>query len=549
MNDATARVDPWSESHQETGVVFTDVEHYRRRWYLDPRWFVAAAATLLVAVILYGLFGPDPPILVSPETTVITGPPAADGLPDYAAARLALAGPAPPPEDNAAVDLLLMTWPMYLSPSDLRLVCTAVGIPDSPPASRLLIPEWSGNDAVTLWTVSDASEHPWTTNEHPALAAWLETNATFLDRLVTAADKPRWWLANPALLGGSPDWFGDAPAVDALTMFLECRALLHLGEGRHAAAWRDLRAIERWGRLLADPRNGPQRQLFQLSVQSVQIRAARSIARHLLPLPALPSDLLAEIRTEFASDEAAPDPAETLRGERLQTVGMVVSLARRLPGGRSARPRRVQMGRGEVNPLVDAALATRLDWGGVLIAFTEAHDDALAALRLPTHAARRAELDRLQAGWAATAPAVRSVQANTATVLRGLIEPRRRERALAAWLAIDAFDRVAYLDGPAAVTACRELVRTTVALAAWRADRAPGEPLFPERIEDMVPRYLDHVPNDPFTDSPLRYRRVGDVVLLVSAGGDGIDNGGDDRLDIVVRMPPPPSPGVPAPPP
>ena len=65
----------------------------------------------------------------------------------------------------------------------------------------------------------------------------------------------------------------------------------------------------------------------------------------------------------------------------------------------------------------------------------------------------------------------------------------------------------------------------------------------------MVPRYLDHVPNDPFTDSPLRYRRVGDVVLLVSAGVDGIDNGGDDGLDIVVRMPPPPSPGVPSPPP
>ena len=207
------------------------------------------------------------------------------------------------------------------------------------------------------------------------------------------------------------------------------------------------------------------------------------------------------------------------------------------------------MDRGEVNPLVDAALATRLDWGGVLIAFTEAHDDALAALRLPTHAGRRAELDRLAAAWAATAPAVRSVQADTATVLRGMVEPQRRERALAAWLAIDAFDRVGCLDYPVAVIAYRELVRTAAALAVWRADQAPGEPPFPARLEDMVPRYLENVPVDPFTDSPLLYRRRGEEILLMSVGFDGVDNGGDDRLDFVVRMPTQGIPGGPAPPP
>ena len=549
MNEQTARAAPRNDSHVETGVVPTDVDDHRRRWYRDPRWFVAAAATLLVVVILYGLFGPDPPILVSPETTVIAGPPAADGLPDYAAARLAMAGPAPPPEDNAAVDLLLITWPMYLSPTDLRLVSTAVGIPDSPPAARRVIPAGGKTGAVTLGMVSDASDHPWTTDEHPAVAGWLKTNATFLDRLVTAADKPRWWLANPALLGGSPDWLGDAPTVDQLTRLLECRALLRLGEGRLADAWRDLRAIERWGRLLADPRNGPQQQLFCIFADSVQLRATRAIAGHLLTLPSIPADLLAEIRAEFASIEAIHDPTETLEGERLEKVDMVVSLARRLPGGRTARPGRVRMEMISVNPLVDAALTSRIDWNGVLIAFNEAHDDAVAALSLPTHARRRAELDRLAAAWATTAPAARSALADTATVLRGMVEPRRRERALAAWLAIEAFDRVGCLEYPAAKSARRELVRTAVALAAWRADRAPGESLSPERLEDMVPRYLENVPVDPFTDGPLLYRRRGEAILLMSVGFDGVDNGGDDRLDFVVRMPPPPGPGVPAPPP
>ena len=94
----------------------------RRRWWQDLRWITAGIVVVLLALILWGLFGPEPPITVSRETTVLTEPLAADGLPDYGAAVVASLGPAPKPEDNAAVELLQVS--RLCSSSEVRLTST-----------------------------------------------------------------------------------------------------------------------------------------------------------------------------------------------------------------------------------------------------------------------------------------------------------------------------------------------------------------------------------------------------------------------------------------
>jgi hypothetical protein len=103
------------------------------------------------------------------------------------------------------------------------------------------------------------------------------------------------------------------------------------------------------------------------------------------------------------------------------------------------------------------------------------------------------------------------------------------------------------------------LTRTAAALAAWRADQPADSPPYPERLDDLVPRYLPAVPVDPFTDTPLIYERRGDGYLLASVGQNGVYDGGDDmsgdivggewqeqtrdvdypKSDLVVRMPVP----------
>jgi hypothetical protein len=106
------------------------------------------------------------------------------------------------------------------------------------------------------------------------------------------------------------------------------------------------------------------------------------------------------------------------------------------------------------------------------------------------------------------------------------------------------------------------LTKTAAALAAWRADRGPGEPPYPERLDELVPRYLAAVPVDPFSDNPFIYERRGDGYLLASVGENGVYDGGGDvdgwikggewqaewrrslEDDLVVRMPIPPRPAA-----
>ena len=46
-------------------------------------WWLAGFLVLLFVLFLFQLFGANPPIVVSPQTTYITEPLGANGLPDY----------------------------------------------------------------------------------------------------------------------------------------------------------------------------------------------------------------------------------------------------------------------------------------------------------------------------------------------------------------------------------------------------------------------------------------------------------------------------------
>jgi hypothetical protein len=70
------------------------------------------------------------------------------------------------------------------------------------------------------------------------------------------------------------------------------------------------------------------------------------------------------------------------------------------------------------------------------------------------------------------------------------------------------------------------LLRCQVALVA--AERFPcSEGKWPERLEQLRPRFLSEVPLDPFDGEPLRYKRLADGVIAYSVGPDGADNGGN----------------------
>jgi hypothetical protein len=122
---------------------------------------------IVAAALLWGLLGPDKPIRVSRETTFLTEPLAADGLPDYRAAMLAAIGPAPKPADNAAVEHLQVMWPLSFEEADLPMVCKALGIPNVAPADLLQCPTRWAEKKVKSEDFSASETQPWTPGSSP----------------------------------------------------------------------------------------------------------------------------------------------------------------------------------------------------------------------------------------------------------------------------------------------------------------------------------------------------------------------------------------------
>ena len=54
----------------------------------------------------------------------------------------------------------------------------------------------------------------------------------------------------------------------------------------------------------------------------------------------------------------------------------------------------------------------------------------------------------------------------------------------------------------------------------------------PDSLDDLVPKFLTAVPLDPFTVHPLHYKKLVSGYVVYSIGQDGIDNGGNEKLDI-----------------
>ena len=73
----------------------------------------------------------------------------------------------------------------------------------------------------------------------------------------------------------------------------------------------------------------------------------------------------------------------------------------------------------------------------------------------------------------------------------------------------------------------RSLARLRCAQAALAVERfrlARGRP--PESLAELVPDYLDGVPEDPYDGEPLRYGQLGRGFVVYSVAENGVDEGG-----------------------
>ncbi|HEV3340419.1 MAG TPA: hypothetical protein VG125_08680, partial [Pirellulales bacterium] len=83
----------------------------------------------------------------------------------------------------------------------------------------------------------------------------------------------------------------------------------------------------------------------------------------------------------------------------------------------------------------------------------------------------------------------------------------------------------------------RDATRIAVAIERFRL----REGRLPSKLDELVPKYLDALPSDPYGGAPLHYRVDATEYLVYSVGSNGVDDGGVSEppgqpADIVVRV-------------
>jgi hypothetical protein len=356
-------------------------------------------------------------------------------------------------------------------------------------AGALLPVNWGytaqrGRTTLANWLLSLPPTKPLDPAEVNALRAELAKVAAALDKARQVADRPRGRYA----VAWSADLLGTLmPHLDrqrGLVRLLTVDALLRSRAGDVGGAVRSCRAALNVGRSIGDEPAA----LSQRVRAACGVDAVRALERT-LAVGTLDAQSLQELQGLLADEGAQPFLLRAARADRISYYQSLDLIRTRQFNRASYRLANSRLGV-TADEWVDQYRAGRseaayLRWSNALVEAgkrpTETQDEALRALPEPT-----VPLPRLVAALSNGSDAVKLA--------------RSFNLALA------------------------EFRCAAAALAAERYRLA--EHRWPERLEDLVPRYLGAVPADPFDGQPLRLRRLPDGLVIFSAGPRRADDRG-----------------------
>ncbi|HEX4414869.1 MAG TPA: hypothetical protein VH107_14640 [Lacipirellulaceae bacterium] len=512
-------------------------------------WWIGGAVFVLAALFIFQLFGPSPAIIVSRQTTFITEPLRSNGLPDFNRHLLNVYRDGVTPENNAAALLWPALWPGELDPPQYAMVAKELGLSTVPQKSDaaqftyryirgMVNAEYTqiqshtrGSSTAEAGNTDDNRLNeiearfdklsdriygrPWTSREIPQMAKWVHDNQKPLDMMVEASHRSRCYFPSPTLLENQNEPVtyillpGQQTAREAARS-LVVRAMWNIGEHHNAEAWRDLLAIHRLGRLMAQ---GPL--LIEQFVGFAMAGIGRDGTLQLLHEGNLSPEDARIVMRDLAALPSFSNVADMLdNSHRLFLIDNVIQFSRKNMDARS-------MDQLKLSQPIRFANHLNVDWNVVLRKGNEYFDRYTKAARLPTYAARRQALRQINKELAGA-----TMEPSTASLIASAINPSERSKTVAAALVgamMPAVDAAVYAQER--TNANLEVLRLAAALAVYRADHKN----YPDKLDDLVPTILAKLPVDLFTASPFKYKRIDDGYLLYSLGPNGIDNGGNSE--------------------
>lgn len=494
---------------------------------------VGAAGLVVIAafyLFTYRDLGEESRFRVSPETTYYVEPIRSDGSVDFAAAINAELGSDIAPEENAYALLLQAIGPVEnASPTLYDLL----GI--KPPnetsvrfrkMDEVFAQEASSDERLeTLLDVeSELRARPWQREEYPEVVQLIEQNRETLERVHQAVASDKYFRPLVATdENGQPllildDHLCGIEELRGLARLLMIHAMLKLHEGDTQAAWDDLIACRRLGRLVA---HGPTLidVLVGYSIEGTTNAGIAALLSHSSPD--------AETIARYQADLAAMPPITAIntvinRTERCSYIQVIQAIAK-------GRPEAVSYFDTWDPETLAKASGPGFNWNEPLIHGNALYNESVLAMELPTYSERTQALDELETQY-------EEMMSNTKLgVVRSLYKGQAAiigESLLLIMLPATSTARMV----EDRVRQQAKNIDAALALAAFKEEHGD----YPENLGELVPDFLDEVPQDIFADNALVYRPSENGYTLYSIGPDVVDQGGSDDdgaddLSIVIQ--------------
>jgi hypothetical protein len=484
---------------------------------------------------------PKPRFPLGKETTYVNGPLDKAGYIDYVAALNEHLGKGVTADNNASVLLWKAAGPLFEGAPVPAEYFALLGMAAPPQKGdyflllHLYLKEHfkidPDADGGKTWDQLDqARQRPWTAKQYPHFAAWLQANEKPLALIVEATKRSQYF--SPLLRASSKD----GPAMLLATVLygvqqrrefanaLALRSMLRVADGKYDAAWQDLLACHRLGRLvgrgtfLIDGLVGVAIDTIASDADLAFLDSARPDAKTL-------KSCLADLE-RLPPMPSMADKVEV--AERFMFLDAVVMLDR---DGAVQLEKLIGMKGKQV---------AEINWEPALRIGNRWFDRLTAAMRVKDRAKREQQLDEIEKDlkglkWRISDPepvGKALLDKKTTPTMRGEIfgELLTGLMVPAVRKVQNAEDRVEQLRGNRQVA---------IALARYQRDKGA----YPKKLEELAPAYLAEIPPDLFTGKTLKYLPSDNGYLLYSFGVNGRDDQGrtydDDPPgdDLRVRMP------------
>ncbi len=506
---------------------------------------------LLVGFSFSTIFAADPLITVSKETTYVTEPVNEDGFVDLVTAINAIMSEGVTTETNAAALIFPALGPKPDGTQMSKRFFEELGVPypaeegnyfqTLPAYLRGKKPANSPEERDQLNEVQDnqgiAAERPWTRDEFPEIAAWVDAQEEPLKQILEGIQREHYYCPiNTEAEKGTTGQMLIATLLPhiqtnrSITRVLACRAMLRASEGKTEEAWHDLMASYRFGRHASHDPFLISR-LVGIAMESITNQAMVRFLEATNPDETLCQKYAADLET---LPERSPMYQSIDLGERLMFLDIVAMLAYQQGNEDFAV--------GDVVPefenVVKKGSKINADWDLVLKNANQWYDRMVDAIKDKTYkeqleayqdiddelvkiAKKRSAFSQVLIGLAIAAKDKTATTNFISNTLVALILPAANQAAKAEL-------RIQQRD---------ENLKLTLALLAYRARE--GE--YPTELDALTPNDIKSLPQDLYTEESLTYSKTENGFLLYSFGENLEDDGGksfDERKDdILVRIP------------